>query len=123
MLVVSVLCSCEPEITRVLRAPGTIKIEKVSSNRLDVRWEAMKAEQYIVYKVFEYSSSDARSKIKYYASQYEIARTALPEYQYKGSYDPVENGYSSSYDCYFGVRVVDENGNMSNIKVERVSKY
>ena len=123
MFVVSVLCSCEPEITRYLKAPATMKIEKVSGDRLDVRWEAIKeAEQYIVYKVFEYGPSYAQSKIKYYASQYEIARTSVPQYQYQGSYDPIENGYSSSYFCYFGVRVMDENGNMSDVILDDVPR-
>ena len=39
-----------------------------------------------------------------------------PEYQYEGSYDPIMKDNSYHY-CYFGVRVVDENGNMSLVKV------
>ena len=129
MLVVSVLYSCDPTLmpTRYLYAPTWIEINKVSNERIDLRWEPVEdAKQYIIYKVFLnagwYGETSTAKTFETYASQYEIARTSVPQYQYQGSYDPVENGYPSSYACFFGVRVVDENGNMSWVQVIEVPK-
>lgn len=120
------LYSCERDatITRYLRMPGWIEVNKVSSTRVNLRWEPIEeAEQYVVYKTFapgSYSSHYTEESIRDYASRYEVARTATPEYQYHGSYDPSENGYNRGYSCYFGVRVVDKNGNMSDVRIEKV---
>ena len=120
-------CDRDAEITRYLEAPQWMELEKVNSKRIDLRWESVEgAKQYVVYQIFfeksSYSNRTALGEIEQYASKYEIARTVSPEYQYEGSYDPVENGYSSSYYCYFGVRVVDENGNMSRVEIIEVSQ-
>lgn len=114
------LSSCEGEITSYLEAPAWIDVEEVSSTRLYLCWEPVKgAKQYVIYKVFlpyDYDECRNMGEIETYAFLYEVARTTAPEYQYQDSYVPVENGYSSYY--YFGVRVVDKNGNMSRFTVD-----
>lgn len=116
-------CSCYrgPEITRYLKDPAWVVGNIVNGKRVDLRWEPVaEARQYVVYKIFGTSYDYAEIQIEKYASYYEIARTDSPEYRYEGSYDPKENGYTDRYYCYFGVRVVDENGNMSRVNVVRI---
>ena len=120
------LYSCSsPGITRYLNSPQWIEIEKVSDDILELSWESTEdVQQYVVYKIF-YSKSGGKYAPRYelesYASKYEIARTTVPHYQYQGSYDPADGGYSSYiYACFFGVRVMDENGNMSRVEVIEV---
>lgn len=102
-------CDRDAELIRYLKAPAWINVKKYS-REVYLTWENVEGAQQ--YAVYQYDGNNSINDIEKNPSRYEIARTDAPAYLYQGSYDK----------CYFGVRTVDKNGNMSRVEVVFVFK-
>lgn len=117
LAITSVLPSCYPEyeqeIIKKLEAPAWIEAEAKYNGFIMLTWPPV--EGAVSYDIYESESSDFESN---YKPRYQVGSTEMTTFTY---YNPNWKTYSKNTykSIYYGVRMVDDKGNVSNFKVSR----